>query len=89
MAVVFVAGLHSHTNYPLLETIEKLISSSSNFRSSHPEGFCKKVFLDISQHSQENMCQNLFFKKVTKLSNIILYVTIPIEIKRNVIGFFE
>ena len=35
------------------------------------------------------MCQNLFFKKVTKLSNIILYVTIPIEIKRNVIGFFE
>ena len=35
------------------------------------------------------MRQNLFFKKVTKLSNIILHVTIPIEIKRNVIGFFE
>ena len=33
-------------------------------RSSHPDVFCKKVFLEISQNSQENTCASLFFKKV-------------------------
>ena len=29
------------------------------YRSSHPEVFCKKVFLEIFQNSQENICASL------------------------------
>ena len=31
----------------------------SFFRSSCPEAFCKKVFLEISQNSQENTCARI------------------------------
>ena len=30
-------------------------------RSSHPDVFCKKVFLEISQNSQENTCARVSF----------------------------
>ena len=30
-------------------------------RSSFPEVFCKKVFLEIAQNSQENTCARVFF----------------------------
>ena len=32
-----------------------------NTRSSRPEVFCKKVFLEISQNSQENTCASVSF----------------------------
>ena len=35
--------------------------------SSYPEVFCKKVFLEISQNSQENTCARAFFNKVAGL----------------------
>ena len=35
-------------------------------RGSRPEVFCKKVLLEISQNSKEkNLCQSLFFNKVS------------------------
>ena len=37
-------------------------------RSSHRSCFIKKVFLIISQNSQENMCQSLFLNKVTNFT---------------------
>ena len=36
-------------------------STNSNFRSSRPEVFCKKVLLKISQNSQESTCARVFF----------------------------
>ena len=36
-------------------------------RSSHPEVFCKKGALRISQNSQENTCVRVFFNKVAGL----------------------
>ena len=35
-------------------------------RSSRPEVFCKKVFLEISQNSQENTCARVSFLKRNK-----------------------
>ena len=31
------------------------------FRSNRPEVFCEKVFLEISQYSQENNCAGVSF----------------------------
>ena len=36
-------------------------------RSIHPEAFCKKVFLNILQNSQESTCAEDFLHKVTGL----------------------
>ena len=33
------------------------------FRSNRPEVFCEKVFLEISQYSQENNCVGVSFYK--------------------------
>ena len=38
-------------------------SRSCYFGSNHPEGFCKKVFLEILQNSQENICVGVSFLK--------------------------
>ena len=37
----------------------------------------KKVFLEISQNSQENMCQSLFLNKVVGLSSATLLTKKP------------
>ena len=43
------------------------------FRSSRPEMFCKKLFLEISQNSQENICARAFLllKLQVKVGNFI------------------
>ena len=33
-------------------------------RSNRPEEFCKKVFLEISQNSQENICAEVSFQRL-------------------------
>ena len=38
-----------------------------NGRSSRPEVFCKKVFIEISQNSKENNCAKVFFSKAEGL----------------------
>ena len=41
-------------------------------KSSRPEVFCKKVFREISQNSQENTCASLFFNKAAGLRPIFI-----------------
>ena len=41
-----------------------LVWNEGNERSSHWRCFLKKVFLEISQNSQENTCARVFFNKV-------------------------
>ena len=41
-------------------------------RSSSLEVFCKKVFLEISQHSQENTSARVFFNKFAGLMSVTL-----------------
>ena len=53
-------------------------STNSNFRSSRPEVFCKKVLLKISQNSQESTCARVFFyNKVAGLGPSTLFKKIP------------
>ena len=40
---------------------ECLPEMGSTCKSSRPEVFCKNVFLEISQNSQENTCTRVFF----------------------------
>ena len=47
----------------LLETLDKHISEAVAQRCS-----MKKLLLEISQNSQEDLCQSLFFNKVARLS---------------------
>ena len=59
-----------------IKVIIQVWKSQSAFKSSRPEVFCKKVFLEIWQNSQESTCarvsfliklrlrQSLFFNKV-------------------------
>ena len=43
------------------------------FRSSRPEVYCKKVFLKISQNSQENTCTKVFFSIKLQAWDLQLY----------------
>ena len=74
---------------------------SINFRSSRPEVFCKKVFLKISQNSQENTCARVYVSlKLKKFltftlrnlffgtSNSYLEVAIQNDFKKSTINFF-
>ena len=38
-------------------------------RSNHPKVFCKKVFIEISQNSQENTCAGKILARTLKLIN--------------------
>ena len=40
---------------------------SSYCRSSHPEVFCKKVFLEFCKFTGKHLCQSLYFNKVAGL----------------------
>ena len=59
----------------LPNSFQKCRSSRSQmfFRSSRPEMFCKKLFLEISQNSQENICARAFLllKLQVKVGNFI------------------
>ena len=53
-------------SFGLLKNLEKTCSINPFYainllRSSHPEVFYKKVFLEISQNSQKNTCARVFF----------------------------
>ena len=51
-------------NYTKLLNTDKyhfLVSGNKNDRSSRPEVFCKKVFLEMPQNSQENTCAKVSF----------------------------
>ena len=54
-----------NTLYPGLKYLDSQNSDSDldnqNFRSSRPEVFCKMVFLEFSQNSQENTCARVSF----------------------------
>ena len=47
-------------------------------RSSHRRCSIKKLFLKISQNSQENTCRSLFFNKVRGLSSENLFYRTPL-----------
>ena len=38
-----------------------------SYRSSRPEVFCRKVFLEISQNSQENTCARVWKKRLAQV----------------------
>ena len=57
-------------------TIFTFISFISMLRSSHRSCSIKKVFLKISQNSQKNVCQSIFFDKVAGLSCNLLKKTL-------------
>ena len=57
-------------------TIEEYLTNIYyNYRSSRPEVFRKKVFLEISQNSQKNTCAIVEFCKISK--NTFYYRTPP------------
>ena len=41
--------------------LKVLKSDVSSFRSSHPDVFCEKMFLEISRNSEENTCATVSF----------------------------
>ena len=41
-----------------------LVTTINRSYNKHPEVFCKKVFLTISQNSQENTCAEVTLNKV-------------------------
>ena len=43
-------------NTPLMRTDKCAVLTMKIARNSRPKVFCKKVFLEISQNSQENTC---------------------------------
>ena len=52
-----------------------LVNIFGNKQKQSPRDvFVKKVFIEISQNSQENMCQSLFFNKATTLPSLYLTV---------------
>ena len=55
-----------HSSYYTKESFNSLFESNCyKGRSSRPDVFCKKLFLEISQNSQENTCARVSF--LTKL----------------------
>ena len=44
------------------------------YRGSHPEVFCRRVFLKMSEISQENTCVGGFFLKKLQASFILLNI---------------
>ena len=51
---------------------EAAVQVSSKYRSIRLEVFCKKMFLEISQNSQENTCARVFFSIVAGLRLVTL-----------------
>ena len=54
----------AHCKFSILSfvyTEESELMPLMTFGSSHPEAFCKKVFLEISQNSQGNTCARTLF----------------------------
>ena len=51
-----------------------LVLILTHFRNSRPEVFCKKVFLEISQNSQENTCVSVSFLIKLRASGRNLYI---------------
>ena len=49
------------TRYKSHSAVVAKIFVTHSFRSSRPEVFCKKVFLEISQNSEENNCARVSF----------------------------
>ena len=58
-------SLHNHNFGSTLDVLP--------YRSSRPEVFYKKVFLEISQHLQENTCARLSFLIRLQPSSLLLY----------------
>ena len=57
---------YGNNNYTKLELVTN--------RSSRPEVFCKKGFLEISQNSQENTCARVsFFNFIKKLTLVQVF----------------
>ena len=51
-----------------------------SFKSSRPEVFCEKLFLEISQNSQENICARVsFLIRVTFLKQILWHRYFPVS----------
>ena len=63
-----VCGIYANilcTNFECNMT--NILRVSHTFRISHPERFCKKVFSEILQSSQENTCAKDLKKKIPSL----------------------
>ena len=71
--VILGTQQHFESRHRYIDKKRKDSIEKKTYRSSRPQVFCKKVFLEISQNSQENTCARVSFLIKLQASGLQLY----------------